>query len=129
MNWGDAWTNCEGCECKLTKNMFLHSDLLKLYLKKNKTSLISSLIKLCFRIKNLGCEVMGYNDRGILTNQIVIVTSSTYVEPYKCFRTFLNKFSVLLIYANVPNSNCGYQVFLKCILMKPTTIVLYGLNG
>ena len=33
---GDARTKGEGRECKLTKNMFLHSDLLKLCLKEKR---------------------------------------------------------------------------------------------
>ena len=33
-SWGGAWTKGEVRECKLSKKMFLHSDLLKLYLKK-----------------------------------------------------------------------------------------------
>ena len=32
---GGAQTKCEGRECKLTKNMFFHSDLLKLCHKKS----------------------------------------------------------------------------------------------
>ena len=34
VSWGGAGTKGKGCKCKLTKNMFLHSDLLKLCLKK-----------------------------------------------------------------------------------------------
>ena len=34
VSWGGARTKGKGRECKLTKNMFLHSDLLKLCLKK-----------------------------------------------------------------------------------------------
>ena len=34
VSWGGARTKGKVCECKLTKNMFLHSDMLKLYLKK-----------------------------------------------------------------------------------------------
>ena len=30
VSWGGAQTKGEGCECKLTKNMFFHGDLLKL---------------------------------------------------------------------------------------------------
>ena len=33
---GGAWTKGEGCECELTKNIFLHSDLLKLFLQKKR---------------------------------------------------------------------------------------------
>ena len=33
-SWGGAQTKGKGCECELTKKMFLHSDLLKLCLKK-----------------------------------------------------------------------------------------------
>ena len=36
-SWGVSRTKGEGCECKLTKNMFFHSDLLKLcHMKKQK---------------------------------------------------------------------------------------------
>ena len=35
VSWGGSRTKGKGRECKLTKNMFLHSDLLKLCLKKN----------------------------------------------------------------------------------------------
>ena len=35
-SWGGAWTKVKGRECKLTKNMFLHSHLLKLCLKKKR---------------------------------------------------------------------------------------------
>ena len=34
VSWGGAWTKGKGRECELTKKMFLHSDLLKLCLKK-----------------------------------------------------------------------------------------------
>ena len=34
VSWGGARTKGKGRECKLTKNIFLHSDLLKLRLKK-----------------------------------------------------------------------------------------------
>ena len=34
VSWGGAQNKGKGRECKLTKNMFLHSDLLKLCLKK-----------------------------------------------------------------------------------------------
>ena len=34
VSWRDARTKGKGRECKLTKKMFLHSDLLKLFLKK-----------------------------------------------------------------------------------------------
>ena len=34
VSWGGARTKNEDCKCKLTKNMFFHSDLLKLCHKK-----------------------------------------------------------------------------------------------
>ena len=34
VSWGGAWNKVKGRECKLTKNMFFHSDMLKLCLKK-----------------------------------------------------------------------------------------------
>ena len=36
VSWGNAQTKGEGCKCKLTKNIFFHSDLLHLCLKKNR---------------------------------------------------------------------------------------------
>ena len=36
LSWGGARTKGKGRECKLTKKMFLHSDLLKLCLKKKR---------------------------------------------------------------------------------------------
>ena len=36
VSWGDARTKGKGSECKLTKMMFLHIDLLKLCLKKKR---------------------------------------------------------------------------------------------
>ena len=36
VSWGDARTKGQGRECKLTKKMFLHSDLLKFCLKKKR---------------------------------------------------------------------------------------------
>ena len=51
--WGGAQTKGEGRECKLTKHMFFHSDLLQLCLNKNGISLSSSLTPLFFTIKKL----------------------------------------------------------------------------
>ena len=53
VSWVGARTKGKGRECKLTKNMFLHSDLLKLCLKKYTTSLTSSLTQPCFMIRKL----------------------------------------------------------------------------
>ena len=36
VSWGGARTKGKGCECECTKEMFLHSDLLKLCLKKKR---------------------------------------------------------------------------------------------
>ena len=36
VSWGGARTKVKGRECELTKKMFLHSDLFKLCLKKNR---------------------------------------------------------------------------------------------
>ena len=52
-SWGGARTKGKGRECELTKNMFFHSDLLKLCLKKNTTSLSSSLTPQFFTIRKL----------------------------------------------------------------------------
>ena len=52
VSWGGARTKCKGQKCKLTKKMSLQSDLLKLCLKKNRTSLTSSLTQLCLQLEN-----------------------------------------------------------------------------
>ena len=49
--WGGAWIKGKGREYKLTKNMFLHSDLL--------TSLSSSLTQMCFTIRKLALRGNG----------------------------------------------------------------------
>ena len=61
VSWGGAWTKGKGNECKITTYMFLHSDLLKLCLKKNTTSLSSSLTQLCFTIRELALPGNGVN--------------------------------------------------------------------
>ena len=53
VSWGGARTKVKGRECKLTKNMFFHIDMLKFCLKKNTKSLTSSLIQLFFTIRKL----------------------------------------------------------------------------
>ena len=53
VSWGGARTKVKGRECELTKKMFLHSDLLMLCLKKNTTSVSSSLTQLFFTIIKL----------------------------------------------------------------------------
>ena len=59
VSWGGANTKGKGGDCKLTKNMFLHNNLVNLCLKKNTTSLSSSLTQLYFMIIKSCCEVMG----------------------------------------------------------------------
>ena len=51
VSWGGAQTKGEVHKHKITKNMFLHSDLL--------TSLISSLTQLCFTIRKLALRGNG----------------------------------------------------------------------
>ena len=46
VSWGGARTKGKGCECKLTKKMFLHSDMLKVCLKKSGRLMSSSLTQL-----------------------------------------------------------------------------------
>ena len=53
VRWGGARTKGKGRECELTKNMLLHSDLMKLCLKKNGRSMSSSLTQLFFTIIEL----------------------------------------------------------------------------
>ena len=59
VSWGVARTKDKGRKCELTKMMFFHSDMLKLCLKKNTTSLSSSMTHLCFEIRNSCWKVMG----------------------------------------------------------------------
>ena len=82
VSWGGARTKGEVHKRKLTKRIFLHSDLL--------TSLTSSLTPLFLRSVNSCCEQMIKKDRELLTNQIVLYTSLTYVKPYhNIFEQFL----------------------------------------
>ena len=83
VSWGGARTKGKGRECELTKNMFLHCDLLKLCLKKNTTSLSSSLTKLFFTIRKIALRTNRIKYRELLTNKIVIYTRLTYVKPYQ----------------------------------------------
>ena len=53
VSWGGARTKGKGRKCERTKKMFLHSDLLKLCLKKNGRSMSSSLTQLFFTIRKL----------------------------------------------------------------------------
>ena len=53
VSWGGARNKGKGRECELNKNMFLHSDMLKLCLKKNTTSVSSSLTQLFLMIIKL----------------------------------------------------------------------------
>ena len=54
VSWVGAQTKGKDKECKLTKKMFFHSDMLNLSLKKNTTSLSSSLTPLFFTIRKIG---------------------------------------------------------------------------
>ena len=73
VSWGGARTKGEVHKRELTKNMFLHSDLL--------TSLTSSLTQLFLGLEKSRCEVIRQKDRELLTNQIVLYTYLTYVKP------------------------------------------------
>ena len=53
VSWGGERTKGKGRKCELTKKMFLHSDLLKLCVKKNGRSISSSLTQLFFTIRKL----------------------------------------------------------------------------
>ena len=59
VSWEGEWTKGKRRECKLTKQMFLHSDQLKLCMKKNTTSLSSYLTQLCFMIRKLALQGNG----------------------------------------------------------------------
>ena len=56
VSWGGAWTKGKRNECEITKYIFLHIDLLKLCLKKNTTSVSSSLTKLFLTIRKLALQ-------------------------------------------------------------------------
>ena len=56
VSWGGERTKGKGRECELTKNMFLHSDLLKLCLKKNTTSMTISLTQMFFTNRKLALQ-------------------------------------------------------------------------
>ena len=53
---GGAPGKIKASECKITKKMFFHSDLLKLCLKKNTTSVSYSLTPLFFMIRKLALQ-------------------------------------------------------------------------
>ena len=53
VSWGGAQTKGQGRDCEPTEDIFLHNDQLKLFLKKNTTSLSSSLTQLCVMIIKL----------------------------------------------------------------------------
>ena len=55
-SWGGAQTKGRGRECELTNKMFLHNNMLKLCLKKNITSLSSSLTQLFLTIRKLSLQ-------------------------------------------------------------------------
>ena len=80
---GGARTNGKGRKCELTNKMFLQSDLSKLCLKKNTTSLTSSLTPLFFTIRKLALQVNRVKNAELLTNHIVLYTSLTEVKPYQ----------------------------------------------
>ena len=46
VSWGSARTKGKGRECKITKKMFLHSDILNLCINKSTKSVSSSLTQL-----------------------------------------------------------------------------------
>ena len=58
VSWGGEWTKGKRRECKLTKQMFLHSDLLKLYLKKKRRIADFFPDTTFFLLKNSRCELM-----------------------------------------------------------------------
>ena len=53
ISWGGERTKGNVCKCELTKNMFLHSDLLKLCLKGKEISLTSFPTKLFLTVRKL----------------------------------------------------------------------------
>ena len=59
VSWGGAWTKGEVREWKLTKNIFLHSDLLNFCLERNTTSLSSSLTQRCLTIIKIALRSNG----------------------------------------------------------------------
>ena len=57
-SWGGAQTKGEVNECELTENMFFHSDLLQLCLKKKRKITVFFPDTTIFTIKNSRCELM-----------------------------------------------------------------------
>ena len=84
-SWASVKTKGDRRECKLTKNMFLHIDFFKLWLRTNTILLCSSLIQLCFIIRKLALWSNRVKNIELVTNQIGLYTRLTYVKPYKKF--------------------------------------------
>ena len=83
VSWRGARTKGEVRECGITKKMFLHSDLLKLCLKKKHN--IPEFFPDTTMFYDLKLALWGnrVKNRELLTNQIIIYRSLTYVEPLK----------------------------------------------
>ena len=93
-SWGGAQTKGGVRECELTKNMFCHSDVLQLFLKKKLRITDFFPDTTVFMIKNSRCELMRNIYRVILTNHIVLYTRLTYAKPYQnILRFFARKYS------------------------------------
>ena len=83
VSWGGARTKGKGRKCKISKKMSLHSDLLKLCLKKkhNISEFFSDTT--VFTIIKLALQTNDIKDRDLLTNEIVVYTRLIYVKPYQ----------------------------------------------
>ena len=101
---GGPQTKGEVCDCELTKNMFLHSDLFKLCPKKNTASLSSSFTQLCFTISKIlalrGNEVKIWININQSNNNIH--NFNPHQTLLKYLRTFLIFLDILMILANGP---------------------------
>ena len=75
VSWGGAQTKGDMHKRKLTKHMFLHSDLL--------TSLTSSLTQLFFTIRKLALRGNKVKRLRAINQSNRIIDTFDYVEPYK----------------------------------------------
>ena len=85
VSWAGSRTKVDRGECKLTKNMFLRSALLKLCLRTSTIFLCPSQTYLCFIIRKLLLWSNRVKNRELVNNQTGLYTCLTYVKPNKNF--------------------------------------------
>ena len=95
VSWGGARTKGEVHKWKLTKNMFLHSDLL--------TSLISSLTQLFITIRKLALRGNGVKRWSEINQSNYNIHKFNWRQTLpKYLRTFLNEFEFIMFFVNGP---------------------------